>query len=282
MTALSRTDAPQMPDSDDSPHTGVGVLDKAMAVLHAFPQGGLALTPAEIARRADLPLPTVYRLAQALAAHGLLERDGSRYLLGVTLLRLGALVAEGMDLRRQARPHLRWLAERSDENVELHIRHGADRVPIEFITSSQGLRPVVDIGAPTSLHAGAGAKALLAWLPQREALTLAQTSAARVATPRRLDLATLARELEQTRAQGWAFSDGEGHAGVASIAAPIFDASGAVIAAMLLSAPSARLPARRRARLIPLVVEAARRVSHDLGYGGAPAADEQKGQRSNA
>lgn len=123
--------------------------------------------------------------------------------------------------------------------------------------------------------------ALLAWLPQRETLALARTSAARVATPRPLDLATLATELEQTRAHGWAFSDGERHAGVASIAAPIFDASGAIGAAMLLSAPSARLPARR-ARLIPLVVEAAQRVSHDLGYDGAPAASEKKGQRSNA
>ena len=246
--------------------TKVGVLDKAMAVLGAFPRGGVALTPAELAARTNLPLPTVYRLAQSLAEHGMLERDGSRFLLGVALLHLGMLVAEGMDLRRQARPHLLWLAERCDETVELHIRHGADRIPIEFVPSSQGLRPVVDIGAPISLHAGSGAKVLLAWQPRREALALATASAARIPTVRPLDLATLATELDQTRAQGWAISEGEGHSGIVSIAAPVFDASGAVVAAILLSAPSTRLPMRRRTRLTPLVVEAAQRTSRDLGY----------------
>lgn len=252
--------------ASDVPSTKVGVLDKAMVVLRAFPRGGVALTPLEIATRTDLPLPTVYRLAQALAEHGLLERDGARFMLGVTLLRLGALVAEGIDLRRQVRPHLRWLAERTDENVELHIRHGSDRIPIEFVPSTQNLRPIVDIGAPISLHAGSGGKVLLAWLPPRQSAALATASAARVQTERPLDLATLPGELEQVRAQGWAISEGEGHSGIASIAAPIFDATDEVVGAVVLSAPAARLPMRKRQAYIPQVVEAARRASHDLGH----------------
>ncbi len=254
--------------ASEIPGTKVGVLDKAMAVLRAFPRGGVALTPLEIAARTDLPLPTVYRLAQSLAEHGMLERDGARFMLGVTLLHLGALVAEGIDLRRQVRPHLRWLAERTGENVELHIRHGADRMPIEFVPSSQNLRPIVDIGAPVSLHAGSGGKVLLAWLPPRQAATLAAASAARVETERPLDLATLPAELARIRAQGWAISEGEGHTGIASIAAPIFDAAGEVVGALLLSAPAVRLPARKRQAYTPLVVEAAQRASRDLGYRG--------------
>ncbi len=274
------------------PSTKVGVLDKAMAVLRAFPRGGVALTPLEIAARTDLPLPTVYRLAQSLAEHGMLERDGARFMLGVTLLHLGALVAEGIDLRRQVRPHLRWLAEQTGENVELHIRHGADRMPIEFVPSSQNLRPIVDIGAPVSLHAGSGGKVLLAWLPPHQAATLAAASAARVETERQLDLETLPAELARIRAQGWAISEGEGHTGIASIAAPIFDAAGEVIGALLLSAPAVRLPARKRTAYTPLVVEAARRASRDLGYRGdehdeggramAPAAEKREDQARDA
>jgi IclR family acetate operon transcriptional repressor len=273
--------------ASDIPNTKVGVLDKAMAVLRAFPRGGVALTPAEIALRTDLPLPTVYRLAQAMAEHGMLERDGARFQLGVTLLHLGALVAEGMDLRRQARPHLQWLAERTGENVELHIRHGADRTPIEVIPSPQSLRPIVDIGAPISLHAGSGGKALLAWLPLAEATALARASAARVKTERQLDLTTLPAELAQTRAQGWAFSDSEGRTGIASIAAPIFDASGEAVGVILLSAPSVRLPARKRQLYTPLVVEAAQRASRDLGYHpaagqSAASSNEREGQANDA
>lgn len=252
--------------SSDIPTTKVGVLDKAMAVLGAFSRGGVSLTPMEIAARTDLPLPTVYRLAQALAEHGMLERDGARFMLGVTLLRLGALVADGIDVRRQARPHMRWLAEQTGENVELQIRHGADRIPIEFVPSSQNLRPFVEIGAPLSLHAGSGGKALLAWLPPRQSLALAEASAARVQTVRPLDLGALPEELAHVRAQGWAFSDSEGIQGVASLSAPVFDANGAVVGVIMVSAPSVRLPLRKRRLFAPLVVEAAQRASHDLGY----------------
>ena len=73
--------------------TGVGVLDKAMAILLAFSREETVLTPAEIATRRHLSLPTVYRLAHALSAHDLLEQDGQHFRLGMMPLRLGSLVA---------------------------------------------------------------------------------------------------------------------------------------------------------------------------------------------
>lgn len=74
----------------DGTRTKVGVLDKAMAVLQAFERGDVALHPKDVAARTGLPLPTVYRLLQALEGHGMLEaNDGSRYRLGIALLRLG-------------------------------------------------------------------------------------------------------------------------------------------------------------------------------------------------
>src|SRR5260370_18081505 len=107
--------------------TRVGVLDKAMTILSVFSRGDLALSPLEIAARTHLPLPTVYRLAQALSEHGMLDKEGQHFRLGTTLMHLGALVAEGIDLRWQTLPHLKWLNERCGENAELHIRHGETR-----------------------------------------------------------------------------------------------------------------------------------------------------------
>src|SRR6266705_7178785 len=101
--------------------TRVGVLDKAMTILSVFSRGDLALSPLEIATRTGLPLPTVYRLAQALSEHGLLMKDGPRFRLGMTLLRLGMLVAEGIDVRQQALSHLKWLNGQTGENAELHM-----------------------------------------------------------------------------------------------------------------------------------------------------------------
>lgn len=224
------------------------------------------MSPQQLAEHTELPLSTVYRLMQALEEHGFLERDGARYRLGLALLRLGARVAEGIELRRQVLPHLEWLNESTGENAELHIRRAEARIPIELVRSSHNLRPFVEIGAPLPLHLGASGKVLLAWLPEEEQYALAAESAARFGGE--FDAAALRARLARVRAEGWAASDGERSPGVAAVAAPVFDARGGVAGAVLVSAPSVRLPAKRVRELVPLIREAAERASKDMGYAG--------------
>jgi DNA-binding IclR family transcriptional regulator len=253
-------------DEPKAREPNVGVLDKAMAILLIFPRGDLALSPLEIAERTKLPLPTVYRLAQALSAHGLLMKDGQRFRLGMTLARLGMLALEGLDVRRQALRHLKWLTEQTGENAELHLRHAETRIVIEAVSSPHNLRPFAEVGAPLPLHQGAAGKVLLAWLAPAERDALAAASAKRSGGDQPLDLQRFSAELERTRAAGWAASEGERVPGVSALAAPIFAADGQVAGALTLVAPSARLGEVQRARYIPLVREAARRASYDLGY----------------
>lgn len=245
--------------------TKVGVLDKAVAILHVFLNGDVALTPLEIAQRTALPVPTVYRLAQALHEHGLLKKDGQRFGLGMTLLRLGMIVAENNDVRTQALPHLKWLREQTGENAELHIRHNETRIAVEIVRSPHNLRPFVEIGAPLPLHQGAGGKVLLAWLPpaERSRLAIASTAHFRECP---FDVSRLLAELEQIRNVGWATSEGERAADVSALAAPVFDFRGQVVGTLILAAPTVRLGEAERAIYIPLVCEAARRTSHDLGF----------------
>lgn len=239
-----------------------------MEILRVFPRGDVTLSPREIADETGLPLPTIYRMVQALCAHGLLEKKGACYKLGLTLLHLGTRVAEGIELRRQALPHLEWLNERTGENAELHVRQGEARVPIELVRSSHNLRPFVEIGAPLPLHLGASGKVLLAWLLEAERESLAVASAARFDEGSMLDAEVLHTQLGRIRARGWAASDGERSPGVAALAAPAFDAGGRMAGAILVSTPSVRLSAKRCREVAPLVREAANRVSADLGYVG--------------
>jgi DNA-binding IclR family transcriptional regulator len=253
-------------DAQETRETSVGVLDKAMRILLAFPRGDIALTPQELAERTGLPLPTVYRLAQALGEHGLLMKDGARFRLGMMLLRLGTLVAEAIDVRRQALPHLRWLNVQTGENAELHVRQGEARMVLEMVSSPHNLRPFADIGAPIPLHRGAAGKVLLAWLPEKLRESLVAASVARFDAGEPDEPRALAAELDAVRACGWATSSGERSPGVSAVAAPVFDAGGQVVAALALVAPSARLGDEQRQRAIPLVCEAARRTSSEMGY----------------
>src|SRR5258708_36625964 len=150
-----------------------------MSLLLVFPCGSIALTPRELAERTGMSLPTIYRLAQALCEHGMLMREGPRFRLGMTLLRLGMLVAAAIDVRKQALPHLRWLNAQTGENAELHMRQGEARIVLEMVSSPHNLRPFADIGAPIPLHRGAAGKVLLAWLPQEAREPLIAASAAR-------------------------------------------------------------------------------------------------------
>ncbi|MGH3423225.1 MAG: IclR family transcriptional regulator, partial [Nocardioidaceae bacterium] len=132
--------------------SGVGVLDKVMAILHLFPNGSTRMQPPEVAARVGIAAPTAYRLMKGMTEHGLLEHDALGYRLGVTLLHLGSRVADGLDLNHLARPHLEWLRDQTSENAELHLLHGCCRVPIEVVTSNQNLRPMGQVGVPLPLH----------------------------------------------------------------------------------------------------------------------------------
>ena len=258
--------------------TDVGVLDKIMAILHTFTQGSSVLSPQDISKRTHLPLPTVYRLCQAMSEQGMLEKDGQHFRLGMTLMHLGALVAESIDLRGQTLPHLRWLNEQTGENAELHVRHGEVRIVLETVRSSHSLRPFAAIGAPLPLHLGAAGKVLLAWLPASERDALINVSRSRFASSQAIDRVTFIQQLEQIQRDGWATSDAERASGVAAIATPLFDSQERVVGAIALTAPSIRLSAKQRQLFIPLVCEATRRASTDIGYTGSTAFKQKQAQ----
>ena len=245
----------------------VGVLDKVMAILQSFTDDVSRVEPRALAAEVGISPPTAYRLMKAMAQHGLLEQDGNGYRLGVTLLHLGARVADDLEVRHVARPHLERLRDRTQENAELHLRHGSSRVPVDVVPSRLNLRTMGQVGVPFPVHVGASAKVLLAWLDADEAEALARESHASHGEDAEFDAARLTHQLTQVREQGWASSDGEREVGVASVAAPVRDRFGMVVAALVLAGPSARLmrqPAYDEA--VTLTVEAAGRVSSGLGY----------------
>jgi DNA-binding IclR family transcriptional regulator len=253
-------------DSTAVRETKVGVLNKAMCILQAFPAGDVAMTPQQIAKKTGMPLPTVYRLVQEMSEHGWLMKEGQGFRLGMMLLRLGAMVAQGIDVRSRALPHLRWLKEQTSENSELYIRVKESRIAIEAVRGPHNLSTFVEIGAPLPLHVGAGGKVLLAWQPDEEQNELIAASAARYSAYPLTDMQALKNTLAQIYERGWAVSEGERAADIGAIAAPIFDVHQQVAGVMVLAAPLVRLGAKEWSRYIPLVCEAARRASADMGY----------------
>src|SRR5688500_8875672 len=140
--------------------SGVGVLDKAMAVLGALEQRPAALT--DLVDRTGLSRATAHRLAVALEAHGLVRRDDDgRFCLGLRLIGLGHEAAEAVPVWAAARPALAWLHEQTGEAVQLYVRDGDARVCVESIESAKELRTIVPIGARLPLAVGSAGRVLL-------------------------------------------------------------------------------------------------------------------------
>jgi DNA-binding IclR family transcriptional regulator len=131
--------------------TGVGVLDKSVAVLDALASGPLAL--ADLAPVSGLPRATAYRLAVALEAHGFVDRDNEgRFVLGPRLV--------GSDLVTAAAPAVSKLRDRTGESAQLYVRRGDERVCVLAAESPHSLRTIVPVGSVLPIARGSAGHVL--------------------------------------------------------------------------------------------------------------------------
>jgi DNA-binding IclR family transcriptional regulator len=235
------------------PQTGVGVLDRCVAILDAVEQGSRNLP--SISKTTGLHRATAHRLTKALEEHGFLTLVGGRgYRLGSKLLRLAATATREFPLRDLAHPVLERLATMSGESAQLYVRDGDRRVCIDAVESANELRTIVEIGASLPLTAGSAGKVFLAFgtEPLRERLL------------KGLDHPT-ERELATIRRLGWAWSAGERQAGVGSVSAPVVAPHGALTAAVSVSGPASRIGRISAKRYAPGVKAAAAEIERAMG-----------------
>lgn len=206
--------------------SGVGVVDKAVAILRALAEQPRSL--AELVEATQLSRATAHRLAAALEAHGLVRRDGQgRFALGAALIAFGRAASDAMPLARLAAPALAELRDATGESVQLYVRQGDRRVCIAALESPHGLRTIVPTGAALPLDVG---------------------SAGHVLTG------------DGEPAAGWIASAEEREPGVASVSAPVRDGTGRVVAAVSVSGPVGRTGHQPGERYGELVAAAARAV----------------------
>ncbi|MDA3628315.1 IclR family transcriptional regulator [Saccharopolyspora oryzae] len=230
-------------------HSGIGVLDKAVAVLQAVANEPCGL--AELCSRTGLPRATAHRLAVGLEVHRLLRRDSDgRWRPGAALAELaGGAVDPLLEAATTVLPKLRDI---TGESVQLYRRDGMQRLCIATAEPPSGLRDTVPVGTALSMFAGSGAKVLAAWSdPATQRAVLAEAVYGE-------------RTLMEVRRRGWAQSVAERESGVASVSAPVKDAQGQVVAAISVSGPIDRMGRRPGARWAADLLAAAEALQNRL------------------
>ena len=256
-------------DADDSRKTGTQTLERGLDLLELAVNESLTL--AELTTRSGLPRGVAYRLVTALAGREFLAQSGNgRFRGGPSLLRLSHRAGEQTDIAAIARPHLDALSERTGLSAFLGRRDGEYSV---HLLRSQGSERVAVTTQP-------GTRRLLPETGMGKALMLDDTPAewARLQTligaEHRPD--ALVPALEAAAANGVVLQRGPPPDSICSVAAPVRDATGRIVAAINVAAAAPYLSDARMAELAPWVKQAAEAVGTVLGHSGV------RRSRSNA
>ena len=253
--------APATDRAADEPGRPAGpkVLEKTLRVLDLFTVEHPSWSVTEVARALEMPTATAHRIVRALEARSYLAKVGPRYRLGFAAIDLGRRATASVDLRSRLRGVLRDLARTTGETALLTVydesHHGS--LCVDRIETTHSLRLTIEIGRVTPIHAGASAKALLAFLEQPIIDEVISQELEALGPGTITDAAALREQLDEIRERGWASSYEENNVGAWGIAAPII-VGGRLVASIGFAAPTARHSDAEVRSLAKLVCEAAR------------------------
>jgi IclR family acetate operon transcriptional repressor len=242
----------------------VASVGRAIAVVDALSEAPDGLGVNELARQIGVNPSSASRLLATLEQGGLATRgaDG-RFQLGLRFLALADRVLTRLDVRELARPYLHALVDRTGETATLSVPTAGEAVTVDFVPGKSSVVSMATVGRPNPLHATAIGKTMLAFGDGVEL----PTAAARTAfTEHSIQSAgELERAVESTREAGWGEAVAERESDLAAIAAPVNGAAGQMVAIIGLQGPLARMGAARRRELLPHLLDAAHRLSRELG-----------------
>ena len=255
-------------ESESDRYTVPG-LERGLRILGEFSRREPELSAPELARRLGVPRSTVFRLLVTLENMGFVERarDGRSYRLGLAILRLGFDYLASQDMVELGRPLLETLRDDSGFAASLVVRDGRDVVYLHRAPSRSPFSTSVSVGTRLPAHATVLGHVLLGDLslaalkrlyPERR---LESRSAS---TP--ADSAALFDLVQQIRARGWVMAEGFFEAHICTVAAPVRDQDGRIVAAVAVTVPGAAIASDRQAALVAQVRATAAQLSTLLDY----------------
>jgi IclR family pca regulon transcriptional regulator len=251
----------------------IEALARGLDVIRAFQPYQPVMSLAAVAHAAGLARPTARRILKTLEELGYVRTAGGGYELTPRVLELGMSYVLSRNRWEVARPHMEALVARTHESSSIAQLDGSDIVYVARVAVPKIIALAVTIGTrfpamPTSLG-----KVLLAALPPGQAeRVLAEPSRSGI-TPRwQPDAAGRAAELREVRARGWSLTDEQLAAGIRSVAAPLRDGDGQVIAALNVTVHAAETPLDiLTGEYLPLLLQTAGAISADWArYQAAP------------
>jgi IclR family transcriptional regulator, KDG regulon repressor len=260
--------ADSKPNAKPNTKSRLSSVANAIRLVKAFSEDEYEIGISNLARRLGLGKSTVHRLASTLIAADFLEKnpETGAYRLGLALFELGTLVRRKMNVANEARPQLKALMEKTGETVHLAVLDHASVLFINTIASRQAIRMSSTVGSRVPSHCSSEGKVLLAFRPN-DVIEGVIAAGLPAWTPKTIvDPKQLREELAQVRQRGYSIDDEEIEVGLRSVAAPIRNHRGDVVASISIAGPVQRVSKKVLQSYVPDVVAAANAISQRLGF----------------
>lgn len=259
-----------MPDKNNNNQYVIKVVEKAIRVLGVLADGK-PRTLTEISQDIDINKSTTFRLLATLSNHSYIQLDEqtNQYRLGLSCLELAAAYQTGDELLRAAHPELEKLRDFTKETVHLAVLDGIEVVYLEKMESLHAIGLMSSrVGRRAPAYCTGVGKALLSFInPQIVRERMKHSEIKRFNEKTLVEPDQLISNFAEIKKRGYALDDGEHEREVRCVAAPIYDYTGNVVAAISVSGPSTRMdPIAQNEYVINITKQVAQDISKKLGY----------------
>lgn len=242
----------------------IPVIEKMMSVLEYLEEHPDGVALSELVRSLNIPKTTAYRIVNTLQLYHVIKSDDGHYALGPRLVGLANSVKNNSDIVSVSRPIMERVANNLHEMCKLSVRVQDLAVVLAVAQSPRGFYISTEIGHCFPLHVGAASKVLMAYMPEPEFERVLEKGLQAYTSETIVDPSILRQTLKEIRDQGWAQDQGEYLERVRAIAAPVYDASKKVVAALSV-AFFAESNEDRHEEIRRVTIDAARSISGALG-----------------
>ncbi|OCA87097.1 IclR family transcriptional regulator [Pseudobacillus wudalianchiensis] len=242
---------------------------RALDIIELVGRSKQGLGVTEISKQIDINKSSVFRTLATLSQYGYIEQneETGRYRLGYKFLDISSRLLDSLDVRAEAQPILKELELETNEVVHLVVYDQGEVVYIEKLDGNETLRMHSKVGKRAPVHCTSVGKAILSHLPMADVLSTIERKGLPAHTSHTIvEKEVFLNELAKVKERGYALDLEENEIGIRCIAAPVFDHTGSVAAAVSISGPTLRMTDERLGVLSKRMIQAGEAISKRLGY----------------
>ncbi|WP_019153073.1 IclR family transcriptional regulator [Robertmurraya massiliosenegalensis] len=245
-------------------------VKNALRILKSFTTDEPEKKISDLSASLGLNKSTVSRTMSTLASEGFVFKDpeSKKYRLGLSILSLSGIVNSHMDVYRESQPVLMKLVENIGETAHISVLDNLEVIYLNKVECNHPVRFLTHIGKRNPAYCTSSGKVLLAFSDDKIVESVINKSLQKFNKNTVADPEQLRTYLKKVRKDGFAYSVEEFLEGVNSVAAPIYDYRGKVIAALTVVGPKQRIQTHKIPTLSKKVIQAAKEISERMGYRG--------------